>query len=117
MHFLARFVAIAGGALLSGLFGIVVFFIASGTISLAGLLETKGPSGPPSFSPARLQMLIATVVVAAQYLYAVAVNPSQGSIPSLPPAMIAVFGGSQAVYLAGKAIDAFIQPLLKNLKR
>lgn len=115
MDLLARWAAIAGGLLLGGFFGVVAFNLANGNISLAGLLETKGPSGAPAFSPGRLQMLIATVVIAGQYLYSVIANPTQGSLPTLPPAAVAVLGGSHAVYLGGKAIDAFLQPLLKNL--
>jgi len=60
-------------------------------------------------------MLIATVVVAGQYLHAVIANPLPG-FPPLPPAAVAVLGGSHLVYLGGKAIDAYIQRLLKNLK-
>jgi hypothetical protein len=115
MLLFAKLVAIAGGLLLSGFFGVVVLNLANGNISLAGLLETKGPSGRPSFSPARLQMLIATVVVAAQYVHAVIADPMRDSLPALPPAVLAVLGGSHAVYLGGKAIDAFLHPLLKNL--
>jgi hypothetical protein len=117
MHLLVRLMAIAGGLLLSGFLGVVLFNLANGKISLAGLLDTKGPSGLSTFSPARLQMLIATTIVAVQYLHAVVVNPLQDSLPTLPPAAVAVLGGSHAVYLGGKAIDAFIQPLLKNVKR
>jgi hypothetical protein len=117
MHLLVRMVVIAGGVLWAGFLGVILFNIANGKISLAGLLDTKGPAGPPTFSPARLQMLIATIVVAGQYLHAIVVNPLQNSLPTLPPAAVAVLGGSHAVYLGGKAIDAFIQPLLKNVKR
>ena len=117
MPLLLKLTTIAAGALLFGFLGIVLLKLANGTISLVGLLETKGPSGPPSFSPARLQMLIATVVVAAQYLHAVVTCAPPGSLPKLPAAAVAVLGGSQAVYLGGKALDTFIQPLLKNLKQ
>jgi hypothetical protein len=54
--------------------------------------------------------------VAAQYLHAVYVNPSQDSLPSLPPGVIAALGGSQAAYLGGKAFTTFIQPLFKNFE-
>jgi hypothetical protein len=113
---LADFAAIAAGLLLAGFFGVVVFQMVSGRISLAGLLDTKG-SGRRTFSPGRLQMLIATVVIAGRYLYSVAVNPQQAALPTLHPAELAVLGGSQAVYLGGKAIDAYLQPILKGLKQ
>ncbi len=114
---LADFAAIAAGLLLAGFFGVVVFQMVSGRISLAGLLDTKAPSGRRTFSPGRLQMLIATVVIAGRYLYSVAVNPQQAALPTLHPAELAVLGGSQAVYLGGKAIDAYLQPILKGLKQ
>jgi hypothetical protein len=117
MDLLSKLATIAACALLCGLVGVVMFKMADGTVSLAGLLETKGPAGPPSFSPARLQMLIATVVVAAQYLYAVITNPVPGSLPGLPSAALAVLGGSYAVYAGSKAIDTFIQPILKGLRK
>lgn len=117
MHLLVRMAVIAGGLLWVGFLGAILFNIFNGKISLAGLLETKGPTGSASFSPARLQMLIATTVVAGQYLHAVTVNPLRDSLPALPPAAVAVLGGSHVVYLGGKAIEAYIQPLLKNAKR
>ena len=77
-------------------------------------METKGDDGRRSFSPARLQLLISTVVVAAQYLHAVLAHRRLDSLPSLPQSVVALLGGSQAAYLGGKAFTAFIQPLFKN---
>lgn len=116
MAFLARLTMLAGGAWILGLVAIVVLQIASGRIEVAGLLATKDTSGRPSLSPARLQLLIFTVVVAAQYLYKVFAHLGQDTLPPLPPGVVAALGGSQAVYLAGKAFAAYIQPLLKHLE-
>jgi hypothetical protein len=113
MALLTRLVLLDCGALLIGFFGIVAFKLANGTISLAGLLFAKG-AGRRSFSPARLQLLIFTVVVAADYLHALIVNPQQTSLPPIPQNVITALGGSQAVYLAGKAISTYIQPLHRN---
>lgn len=114
MHLLPKLAVLAGVVLVGGFFVVVLFQIASGKISLAGLLDTKEPDGSRSFSPARLQLLLFTIVVAARYLHAVAVNPDQSSLPALPQSVIAALGGSHAVYLGGKAMTTFLQPLLKK---
>ena len=136
MELLARMVVIEGGVLLCGFFAVVLYKIVTGTISLEGLLDTKEPGkvprkapaggpaaegvegvapGPPvrrqTLSPARLQLLIFTVVVAAQYLHAIIVNTQRDSLPGLPQGVVAALGGSQALYLGGKALSAYIQPL------
>jgi hypothetical protein len=116
MAFLARLTYHAAVALLFGFAAVVLLQIVSGRISLAGLLVSKDAGGGRTFSPARLQLLIFTVVVAANYLHAVLTDPRQGSLPSLPPSVIAALGGSHAVYLGGKAFTAFIQPLFKNFE-
>jgi hypothetical protein len=100
--------------LMAGFAAVVVLQIVMGRISLDGLLYTKDDDGQRTFSPARLQLLIFTVVVAAQYVHAVLANPRLGSLPSLPQSVVATLGGSQAAYLGGKAFTAYIQPLLKN---
>jgi len=136
MGLLTRLAFLEGCALVIGFFAIVAFKIANGTISLADLLYAKeagrtkvrqseagggraGAEGPVQgdkrvFSPGRLQLLIFTVAVAAHYLHAVVVNPNQ--LPDVPQGVINALGGSQAVYLAGKALAAYIQPLHKNLR-
>jgi hypothetical protein len=116
MAFLAKLTLLAGGAWLLGLAAIVLIQIISGRIAVAGLLATKDAQGRQAFSPARLQLLIFTVVVAAQYLYKVFAHLGQDTLPPLPPGVVAALGGSQAVYLAGKAFAAYVQPLLKHLE-
>ena len=116
MALLTKLTLLAGNALILGFAAVVLLQMVMGRIRLDGLLETKDAGGRRSFSPARLQLLIFTVVVAGQYLHAVYVNPSQDSLPPLPPGVIAALGGSQAVYLGGKAFTAFIQPWFKNFE-
>src|SRR5436305_14368865 len=116
MALLTKLTLFAGGSLILGFAAVVLLQMVMGRIRLDGLLETKDAGGRRSFSPARLQLLIFTVVVAGQYLHAVYVNPSQDSLPPLPPGVIAALGGSQAVYLGGKAFTAFIQPWFKNFE-
>jgi hypothetical protein len=115
MNLLTRLAMIEGGILLVGFFAVVALRIVTGEISLAGLLTSKDAHVEHrTFSPARLQLLIFTVAVAATYLYAIVVNPQQSSLPDLPQGVVAALGGSQAFYLAGKALAAYIQPLHRN---
>jgi len=116
MVFLTRLTLLAGGAWILGLVAIVMLQIANGRIAVAGLLTTKDDQSRQTFSPARLQLLIFTVVVAARYLYQVFVHLGQDALPPLPPGVVAALGGSQAVYLAGKAFATYVQPLLKHLE-
>jgi hypothetical protein len=114
MDLLFRLAVIECGVLLLSFFGMVLWKIAVGEISLAGLLTTKEPGGGSTFSPARLQLLIFTVVVAGTYLHAALATPRPQALPTLPNSVIAVLGGSHAVYLGGKTLSTFIQPLLRN---
>jgi len=116
MALLARLTLFTGGAWLLGLAAIVLWQITSGRIAIAGLLTAKDADSRTSFSPARLQLLIFTVVIAARYLYQVFAHLGQTTLPPLPSSVVAALGGSQAVYLAGKAFAAYIQPLLKHLE-
>jgi hypothetical protein len=102
-------------ALLIGFALVVVAQIGSGRIRLDGLLRTKEPDGESTFSPARLQLLIFTIVVAARYLFAVIAHPGRESLPDLAPGIVAALGASHAVYLGGKAVSFYLRPLLKRL--
>jgi len=113
MDLLTTLATIEIGILVGGFFGIVVYKLYSGEISMAGLLYTKEPGGRAALSPVRLQLLIFTLTVAAHYLGKVIANPRQDSLPSLPVSVVAALAGSQAVYLGGKVVSAYIQPLLK----
>jgi len=113
---LIKLVTLVGVVLAGGFFGVVLLKIATGEISLAYLLYTKDAAGRWTYSPNRLQLLIFTVGVAANYLYSVMTNPKVDSLPDLPMSVIAALGVSHVSYLGGKAFSAFIGPLLKNLK-
>jgi hypothetical protein len=113
MDLLTTLVTIEIGILVGGCFGIVAYKVVIGEISLAGLLYSKDPGGRAAFSPARLQLLIFTVAVAAHYLGEVIANPRQDSLPPMPLTVVVALGGSHAVYLGGKAVSTYIQPLLK----
>jgi len=110
---LAKLITFAGALLTCGFFGVVALKIVTGEISLAHLLDAKDGT-PNSYSPARLQLLIFTLVVAANYLHGVINNPQQDSLPDLPMSVVAALGGSHAVYLGSKAFSTFVKPLLKK---
>jgi hypothetical protein len=105
----------AGFALLCGFFAVILWKILAGAISLDGLLDSFDEQGHRSFSPARAQLLIFTILVAGKYVLAVSQNPHRDALPGLPDGLLAILGGSQAVYVAGKAWSAFV-PKLKQLK-
>ena len=84
-----------GLAFLLVLFGIVVVQLLTGQISLTGLLMKK--EGDRSFSPERVQLLLATLAAASQYLSQVLKDPSQ--MPRVPNSWLLLYGGSHALYL------------------
>lgn len=114
MDLLTTLATVEIGVLLGGFFGVVVYRLVIGEIPLAGLLSGKGLGGRPTLSPARLQLLIFTVAVAARYLGEVIANPRQDSLPPMSLGVVIALGGSQAAYLGGKAVSTYIQPLLKT---
>ena len=114
MDLVTRLAAIEAVVLLVGFFGVVVYKLVVGEIALGGLLYSKDPDGRSTFSPARLQLLIFTVAVAARYLNQVLADPRQESLPTLPASVVIALGASHAAYLGGKVVSAYIQPLLKK---
>lgn len=110
-----------GFILLGGFFGTVLWKLLTGGISLEQLLEgdVRHPNAAEgdstSASPGRAQSLVSTIFVAAYYLLQVVQNPKE--FPKLPPDLIAVLAGSQALYLGGKAQAMLLGPLLDFLKR
>ena len=106
---------------LLALFGIVVMQLLTGQISTKNLLcGRKNDTGEPIvgtdglpkgrkkddsiyFSPERVQLLLFTLGAAFYYLTQVLNNPNPGTFPPLPQSWPAVIGGSNAIYLGGKA--------------
>jgi hypothetical protein len=91
---------------LGGLAGIVVVQLLTGQINTDGLFraDQAGSGGKNSqFSPARVQLLISTLGAAVYYLSQVLANPTPGTFPPLPAAWPALVGGSNLLYLGGKA--------------
>jgi len=84
--------------LFTGFAAIILAKLLAGGIRMTGLLQ-----GTAGFSPGRAQLLVFTVFVAMDYLIRVIHSPSATALPSISPAIVGVLGGSQAVYLGGKA--------------
>ncbi len=106
---------------LLALFGIVAMRLLTGQIITKNLLYGRkndtgdpivGPDGQIKgrkkddtlyFSPERVQLLLFTLGAASYYLTQVLNNPNPGTFPPLPDSWPAVVGGSNAIYLGGKA--------------
>lgn len=94
---------------LIGLAVIVFYRMLTGPINIKGLLHDKGSS--LGFSPARLQLLISTVVVAFYYIGQALSNTNTGQFPTVPNEMLLVLGGSHTFYLGSKTIGLIRETL------
>lgn len=98
--------SVLGAILLGGFFGMLAWKLLTGGIRLNYLLygdrrdRTNG-GYTQFFSPGRVQLLIVTILTASYYLLQVIHDPT--TFPEVPAAWIAALGGSQAIYLGGKA--------------
>lgn len=97
--------------LISGFTAVTLWKLVTGGIRLDGLLKTK--DGRADFSPGRVQLLVFTMFTALEYLMQTIHNPSK--LPQVPGALVTALGGSQAIYLAGKAWSVF-SALIKEKK-
>jgi len=93
--------------LLGGLMIVVLLKVLARGINMSGLLEVKHGDDQGSFSPGRAQMMMATVLTGLYYLLQVMNNPTAGSLPDAPTGLVAVLGGSHAIYLGGKVQSAW----------
>jgi hypothetical protein len=111
MTYLAKAARLETIILLAGLMIIIACKVIAGDIDRSGLLTvSKDPrrtDAPSEFSPARAQMLMATLLGAMYYLIQVINSPSSDSLPDVPSALVGIIGGSHAIYLAGKVQSAW----------
>jgi|HubBroStandDraft_1064217.scaffolds.fasta_scaffold02679_13 hypothetical protein len=77
------------------LMSVLLVHALTGKLNLSALLMKK--EGDRSFSPERVQLLLATVVVATQYLAQVRKDPSH--LPEVSQNWLLLLGGSHALYL------------------
>jgi hypothetical protein len=96
-----------------GLAAIIAYRLLTGQINTTGLLYGTKKDGTKYFSPERLQLMIFTLGVAMFYLNNVTQNRTSGVLPDVPKEILALLGGSHAIYLGGKAY----MMLLKNTKK
>ncbi len=80
--------------------GVVLFQIATGRINMNGLITHK--DGTAQVSPARIQLLLATIAASATYFSQVAANTT-GTMPDVSQQWLYLMGGSSGIYVAGKA--------------
>ncbi|HXB22952.1 MAG TPA: hypothetical protein VNV88_16305 [Candidatus Solibacter sp.] len=97
---------------LAALAGTVAIQLLTGQIKTTGLLQGRISGRPKDknqyFSPERLQLLIFTLGAGFHYLTLVLTNPNPGTFPSIPQNWPAVVGGSNVIYLAGKAYSRWL---------
>lgn len=92
---------------LIGLAALVFYRMLTGTINTTGLLHDKGTSS--GFSPGRLQLMVATIVVAFYYIGQALSN--NGQFPTIPNEMLLILGGSHTFYLGSKSISLLLETL------
>ena len=94
---------------LIALAAIVAYRMITQQINVTGLLMDK--TGGRIISPGRIQMLMASIGMAAYYLMLVFESKDKGRLPELPNEYLAAFGASQSIFLLGKLYGRFAVPL------
>jgi len=118
MQFVTTLVRWEGELLIVAFIGIVLWKLFTGGINLDQLLEgdIRDPHGESGFttyvSSGRAQSLLITMFAASYYLLQVIQKPTE--FPPVPTALVGAVGGSQVVYLAGKA-QAMLLGRLRDL--
>lgn len=80
----------------------IVAQLLTGGINMRGLLRVKSPDGSHELSPARIQLLIGTIVTAAAYITAIPAAIGTSSLPDVDPKWLYGLGASHLFYLASK---------------
>lgn len=83
--------------------GIIAVRLLTGSINTTGLLRSKSPQRDESISPARVQLLIFTLVTAGSYLTQVLTLRGTLQLPDVPQNTLIALGGSNGLYLGTKA--------------
>jgi hypothetical protein len=90
---------------LIALAAIVAYRMITQQINVTGLLMDK--TGGRVVSPARVQMLMATMGMVAYYVMLAFESKDKGRLPELPNEYLAAFGASHGIYLLGKLYGRF----------
>jgi hypothetical protein len=92
---------------LAGFGATIVIKLLNGGINTTGLLYGRISGRPAAtslyFSPERAQLLAITIISAVHYLTLVITNPTPGTFPPIPESLAEIVGGSNVLYLGGKA--------------
>jgi len=70
---------------------------------LYGRISARKRGEDQYFSPERVQLLLFTIGAGFYYITLVLNNPSPGTLPDIPQTWPALLGGSNTIYLGGKA--------------
>jgi hypothetical protein len=97
---MTELIAWLGLAFLFALFGIVVIRVVTAGLRTRGLIAGTTAAGLQFVSASRVQLLIVSLVTAAQYLSQVWASPQR--FPEIPQNWLLLFGGSQVLYLGSK---------------
>jgi hypothetical protein len=75
---------------------------------LHGRIAARKRGNDRYFSPERVQLLLFTLGAGFYYLTLVLNNPTPGTFPDLPQSWPELLGGSNGIYLGGKAYARWI---------
>lgn len=96
---------------LGGLAAIIAYRLLTGGINTQYLLYGTQKDGTRYFSPARVQLLLFTLWTAMSYVTEVA---ETRKLADIPIKTLALLGGSQAIYLGGKAYSMLLKKVPKG---
>src|SRR5436309_3160368 len=103
-------------AFVGGLAITIALQLLTGAINTHYLLYGTRNDGTKYFSAERVQLLVATIAVAFQYLLN-AKHATSGQMPTLPQGSLEVLGLSNAIYLGGKAWTTFKTTAIEKEKQ
>jgi hypothetical protein len=106
---LATFIKIEVAALIIGLLLAISYRIMIGDIRIQGLLSDSVED--PKLGIGRTQLLVFMLVQASAYAGQVIANPH--TFPAVPVSLLAVYGGSNVIYLGAK-VQPLVQSFLKG---
>lgn len=98
METLTNFINLEISLLLLAIWFIIMYQLVTGKINTDGMARDKKDGG---MSPGRLQLLFFTFI--GVFFFVVQAMKNPGVVPEIPPALLVLLGGSNVVYLGGKA--------------
>jgi hypothetical protein len=98
---LASVLTIEAVVFVAALVLLVSYRLITGEINSIALLSDKGTR---EFSPARLQLLVATVLAAGYWFLKVLSSAAGNQLPDVPQDLVLLLGGSHTLYLGSKSL-------------